>query len=126
MLARNEKLNSRDVLARYIEEDLPEFSGFEGLEINQAGMFGNAPLHVACVRGSVDEVEALIDGGADLNIKGENGNTPLHEAAIQGHLDVVKVLIQNGARKDIVNDDGKSAFDVATIGGKNAVSEYLL
>ncbi|MGR3831832.1 ankyrin repeat domain-containing protein [Ralstonia pseudosolanacearum] len=81
-------LTAADVLKRYTDEDLPEFSEVALEDVNQIGNFGNSPVHVACVRGNVLEVQALLDGGANMNAIGELGNTPLHEAVGQGHIEV--------------------------------------
>ena len=52
------------------------------------------PLHGAAVRGDVDKVRELLEGGKyDVNCVDEIGWTPLHEAAFRGHLGVVRVLV---------------------------------
>jgi len=53
------ELTAIDVLRRYVDEDQPEFCGIALVRVNQEGNFGNRPLHVAAVRGLVDEVLAL-------------------------------------------------------------------
>jgi len=63
-------MNADDVLKRYKDEDLPDFSGIELSDVNQAGIFGDAPIHVAAIRGRTDEITALLDGGADANASG--------------------------------------------------------
>jgi len=62
--------------------------------VNQAGNFGDRPIHVACIRGDLEEIGALVHEGADVNATGELGNTPLHEAVGQGHIGVVKALLE--------------------------------
>jgi hypothetical protein len=73
-------MNVSEVLRRYADEELPEFDGIELIAIETVGRFGNRPLHIACVRGDIEEVQALIAAGAKINVRGEHGNTPLHEA----------------------------------------------
>ena len=90
-------LAATDVLKRYRDEQLPEFSEIPLEDVNQVGNFGNSPLHIACVRGSLPEVQALLEAGADVNAAGELSNTPLHEAAGQGHIEVVRLLLAAGA-----------------------------
>jgi uncharacterized protein len=74
------RLTAADVLRRYKDEDLPAFSEVPLRDVNQVGNFGERPLHVASTRGSIEEIAALIEGGAEINAPGELGNTPLHEA----------------------------------------------
>jgi uncharacterized protein len=118
-------LNPQDVLTRYMEEDLPEFCGLDLLDVNQVGNFGNRPLHVACTRGDVAEVSALLSGGADIDSIGELGNTPLHEAVGQHHLDVVFLLLQRGASSKQENDFGKTALEVALLNADEKIIELF-
>lgn len=103
---RNHKLSAKDVIQRYKDENMPEFVGLELTDVNQKGGFGNTPLNVASTRGDVEEVDALLDGGANPNIQGEHGCTPLHDAVGQGHIEVVRRLLQRGASSLILNDAG--------------------
>jgi len=108
-------MHAKDVLRRYVEENLPEFVELALTDVNQRGNFGNTPLHVASVRGSLEEVEALLIAGAEFNSKGEHGGTPLHDAAGQGHVEIVKQLLAAGASPDLANDDGNTPRDVAVL-----------
>jgi ankyrin repeat protein len=105
----------KEVLQRYVDDMLPEFNGITLIDVNQTGNCGNTPLHVACTRGNLEEVDALIVGGSNLNAKGEDGFTPMHRAAAQGHVAVVKRLLDAGASPNIVNDDGRTALEVAAL-----------
>lgn len=106
-------MNAKEVLKRYVDEDLPEFIDVDLEDVNQRGNFGNTPLHVACVRGKLDEIEALLVAGADINIRGELDNTCLHDAAGQGYIAVVKKLLEYGALVDAINSFGDTAKDIA-------------
>jgi|SRR5271156_3035735 len=108
-----EPLTAMEVLHRYREEELPEFLGIPLKDVNQAGNSGDRPLHVAIFRGNMDEIVALVAGGADVNAIGDLGNTPLHEAAAQGHLDAVELLLAKGASRDKKNEFNESVIDVA-------------
>ena len=107
------RLNAEAVLRRYKDEDLPAFCGIELTDVNQRGLFGERPLDVAACRGDVDEILALLEGGAYIDAPGEHGFTALHEAVMQGHAAAVKLLLDFGARRDLKNDWGKTAMDVA-------------
>ena len=65
------KLSANEILRRYREKDLPDFSGIDLISVGQTGNFGNRPIHVACVRGDMDEINALIGVGADIHVLGE-------------------------------------------------------
>jgi ankyrin repeat protein len=114
-------MQTADVLKRYEEEDLPEFVEIPLRDVNQRGNFGNTPLHVASVRGNLEEINALLDGGAEINARGERGDTPLHDAAEQGHLHAVERLLAAGAAPDIANIDGKTPRDLASLVGQDSI-----
>jgi uncharacterized protein len=118
-------LTATGVLKRYKDEDLPEFCELVLVDINQPGNFGNLPIHVAAVRGSIEELEALIAAGANVNAAGELGNRPLHDAVGQGHDAAVEVLVNAGARIDALNDDGKSPRDIAQALGRSGIMGLL-
>lgn len=124
-MGRTGWLTARDVLRRYVEEDLPDFMGIDLVDVNQHGRFGDTPLGIASVRGIIEEVEALLAGGADVDVAGELGNTPLHNAAGQGHDVVVRMLLKAGADPGIKNEDGKTARDVAILMKNDAVVAAL-
>ena len=118
-------LAATDVLKRYRDEQLPEFSEIPLEDVNQVGNFGNSPLHIACVRGSLPEVQALLEAGADVNAAGELSNTPLHEAAGQGHIEVVRLLLAAGASPLEPNEFGETALDIATKKRYDDVAELI-
>jgi uncharacterized protein len=123
--AKVNPMNASEVLSTYINEYLPEFLGINLIHVNQVGHFGNSPLHVAAVRGNVDEVSALLAGGAEVNAKGEQGNTPLHEATFQGHLSVVELLILSGADPTVLNIDSRSPLEIAYSLERQAIAHLL-
>src|SRR5579864_4914546 len=59
-----ENLKAADVLRRYKEEELQAFVEIPLEDVNQVGNFGDRPLHVASIRGNMDEIMALVAGGA--------------------------------------------------------------
>ena len=56
-----------------------------------------ATLHSAAQAGDLQQVQALLAGGADVNGADADGSTALHLAAFNGHLDVVRALLAAGA-----------------------------
>jgi ankyrin repeat protein len=119
------RLTAADVLRRYQDEDLPEFVERQLTDVNQVGNFGNYPIHVAAVRGAIDELEALIAGGADVNVVGELGNTPLHEAVDQNQVEAVRLLLAHGASPNVKNEWGSTPLDIARMHGREDVVALL-
>jgi ankyrin repeat protein len=108
------KDSSQDLQSVLLEySDLPEFLGIDLSDVNTRGNFGDCPIHVASIRGSVNEVSCLLKHGADVNAKGDKGHTPLHYAASGGHLAVVKMLLRAGARTDVVTEFGDTPAERA-------------
>jgi hypothetical protein len=118
------RLSAAEVIRRYKDEDLPAFAEMELTDVNQAGIFGECPLDVAACRGNLEEIYALLDGGAKIDAPGEHGNSALHEAVGQGHFDVVRVLLAFGARTNIRNESGHPALDIATYQAIKHVKRY--
>ncbi|MHA6863792.1 ankyrin repeat domain-containing protein [Ralstonia pseudosolanacearum] len=118
-------LTAADVLKRYTDEDFPEFSEVALEDVNKIRNFWNSPVHVACVRGNVLEVQALLDGGANVTAIVELGNTPLHEAVGQGHIEVVRLLLMPGAVPLKPNEFGETALDISVMKGHEDIANLL-
>jgi uncharacterized protein len=112
-LTVGKRLSAPEVLQRYMDEELPAFCGLEMTDVNQVGLFEERPLDVAAGRGNLEEIQALLAGGAEVNAKGEMGNTALHEAVAQGHVAAVKLLLESGAYTDLRNEFGQTPLDLA-------------
>lgn len=95
--------------------ELPEYIGMKLSSIHQKSEFGDYPIHIASVRGSIDELRLLLANGADVNAVGEHGYTPLHNAVEQGFFDVVAFLLAQGADVLIENDHHLTAKALAKI-----------
>ena len=126
MPAKNnsERPTAADVLSRYNDESLPEFCELL-TDVNQVGTFGNRPLHLACYRGNIADVIALVEGGADVNASGDLGSNPLHEAVAQGHVDVIKYLLERGASPNLANEFGQTAVGLAVQNGREDIEKLL-
>jgi ankyrin repeat protein len=118
-------LSAAEVLRRYKDEDLPAFAEVELKDVNQIGNFDERPLHVACSRGRLDEVLALLAAGAEIDAKGELANTPLHEAVAQDHVDIVRALLAHGASASIRNSFGETAVEIARRSNRLAIVGLL-
>jgi ankyrin repeat protein len=103
----------------------PQFLGIEIGDPNQPGAVDDTMLHIAAGRGALDDMEVLMDAGANVNAAGDLGNTPLHDAALLGQTQAALLLLRRGARTDIRNEFGETAADVARQGRQAATLEVL-
>ncbi len=108
---------AEEVLRRYNEEWLPDFCQVL-TDVNQVGTFGNRPLHVACFRGCLLDVVALINAGANVNANGDMGFTPLHDAVQGGNADVIRLLLDRGAQVSVEDEFGDTPIDIAERDGR--------
>jgi ankyrin repeat protein len=122
---RHNRLNAANVLRRYRDEKLPAFCEIVLEDVNQVGNFGERPLSVACVRGKMEEIEALVDAGAQVNASGELGNTPLHEAVGQAHVEAMKFLLDRGASPHVKNQFGETPVDKAKLASRTDIVKLL-
>lgn len=105
--------------------ELPEYIGMKLSSIHQKSAFADYPIHVASVRGSIDELSLLLANGADINAVGEHGYTPLHNAVEQGLVDVVAFLLAQGADVLIENDHHLTAKALAKIIDNDEIYQKL-
>ncbi|MFZ8841947.1 MAG: ankyrin repeat domain-containing protein, partial [Pyrobaculum sp.] len=71
------------------------------------------PLHLAALRGSVEEVERLLNSGADPNVRDVFGRTPLHYASARNHKAAAELLLKHGADPNARDEDGETPLDLA-------------
>lgn len=96
-----------------IYRELPESFDNWPTSVNERSPAGDYPINIAAQRGSIDEVQLLIDHGADINQAGETGYRPLHNAVERGHLGLLKFLLDQGADAKATTDDGCTACELA-------------
>lgn len=113
------------VLARVDGGDRAAFDALDG--------DGTRGLHVACARGHLGVVEALLSRGADVEQKDRRGRTALHEASARGHaacaraiLDAYKNYGGGGGRKVEVNARDATGATPLHLANDRAVVEALL
>ena len=78
-----------------------------------------------CLR-RAEEIEDLIQKGADINVKDETGETPLYRAVFNRQMDVVKVLLEHGADVNAKADNGYTALMWAAYHGSKDIVQMLL
>jgi hypothetical protein len=77
----------------------------------------NAELITAAFLGNLEQVQRLLEKGANVNAKRENGITALMGASLEGHTEIVEVLLVKGADANAKNNmlgSGFTACDYAT------------
>ena len=74
---------------------------------------GITPLHCACIKGSKNAVDLLLDLGANINALDKEGNNCLHYAVNSNNPNLLKKLIIRGADKNLKNQKGETPYDLA-------------
>jgi ankyrin repeat protein len=87
-----------------------------GADVDQRGVNGYAPLHIAAEQGDLAMVDLLVSHGADPNVVAsiDDMETPVEVASAAGHVDVVERLRPLTVRLDW--EAASRAGDVAAIG----------
>ena len=95
-------------------------------DVNLRGRDGWSRLHFMVYNGHVEDVERLINCGADVDAKNNEGKTPLHRAAHRGWYGLLsgadqsaKILIDSGA--DVNSRDNSGATPLFYAAWSNAV-----
>ena len=76
--------NALHCVVRWGDFDAAQILINAGVDVNKAGDLGYTPLHVACMKGSMEMVKLLVDSGADLFAMNE-GDIPFTSARLAGH-----------------------------------------
>ena len=58
------------------------------------------PLHQAVSAGDLEDVQRILDEGADINERDSNGENALMHAAWEGHAEIAQLLVDNGIDKN--------------------------
>jgi len=113
------------VLKKYTNDHLPEFLDRTLEDVNQVGITGHRPIHIACHRGNLDDVVALAEAGADGNAAGDLGYSPLHVAASRGQYEIAKVLLSKGADVTAKNEFEQTPIDLARLMSQDRILQML-
>jgi len=87
------------VRAGVADRDTLEFLTKRGVDLNQLGPAGKAPLHIAVEAGDVRLAKRLIAAGADVNLADAEGRTPLTLADAGDEPVLRNLLEQYGAER---------------------------
>ncbi|XP_048462977.1 protein phosphatase 1 regulatory subunit 12A-like isoform X2 [Rhincodon typus] len=80
----------------------------------------------ACSSGDQEEVEKLLQQGADINYTNVDGLTALHQACIDENLDMVTFLVEHGANINQPDNEGWTALHAAASCGFMEITQYLI
>jgi len=80
-------------------------------DVNQVNVFGESPIHIAAWKGSLEDIQWLLNNGADINQRGEFEMTPLHYAYMGGKRENIEILLKAGADPNLRCDQGMLPSD---------------
>jgi len=86
---------------------------------------GRTALMHACLSGSPQCVELLLEAGARVNVRDSYGMTALMMAATTGGTEMVRPLLQAGAEIDARDDQGFTAVDWAAKWGRTDIIDLI-
>ena len=87
---------------------------------------GTTPLTLACYKGDVDAISALLQQGAGVDQEDHDGYTPLFVASLKGHVDAARLLLDAGAAVDKRREGDWSPFGIACALGHVDVATLLV
>ena len=118
------EVNEREIAKMLKDNEARDFIDEE--KVNELG----EKLCEICTREyvniNIDEINELIDMGADVHQKDEEGWTDLMNASYRGHKEIVELLIEKGADVNAEDDYGCTALMVASRSGHKEVVEFLI
>ena len=74
----------------------------QAVNVNARNMWGETPLYWAALRGTPENIKALLEAGADVNARNEYGETPLYSASVRAP-ENIKALLEAGANVNARN-----------------------
>ncbi|XP_063286037.1 BRCA1-associated RING domain protein 1 [Pelobates fuscus] len=87
---------------------------------------GETMLHLASIKGDLQEVGVLLKNGANPNVKDNAGWTPLHEACNHGHTKVVELLLKHHVLVNTAGYQNDTPLHDASKNGHLAIVQLLL
>lgn len=84
-----------------------------GAPIETINKDGRTTAFIAAIDHQVDDLNTLIDLGANINHRDNDGDTALLVLAKGGQIDAVAKLMALGADVNILNNEGLNAYTVA-------------
>jgi ankyrin repeat protein len=98
LCASNEEESSVDIIKTLIAS---------GADPSKKDVNDEQPLHYAAAS-ATQNIQPLLEAGADINAQNKDGATPLHLAIEENNAEAIKTLLEAGANLAIENANGKS------------------
>ena len=76
--------------------------------------------------GDIDQLDDILNRGADVNASNPSGLTPLMVAAYNGRIEMVRALIDRGAEVNATDDEGLTAAMLADDAGHDEIVRILV
>lgn len=73
-------------------------------DLNACDIYGNTPMHNACLNSFTKGLELLINAGARMDVKNSDGNTPLGVACYTSFAEGLELLLMSGAAVEKIED----------------------
>jgi ankyrin repeat protein len=87
----------------------------------------NEQLFNSIQAGNLDQIQSLLNDGADINFIGEMGVTPLFYACKNSNIKIIKFLLNNGASIDLqIKDSGFTPLHFAAQEGQFDILKLLV
>ena len=102
------------------------FVFISGASVVRATDIFNDEFIVAFTQGHWEEVENLLNKGADVNVRSNSGYTALIVATGTGNLEVIKSILEKGADPNAKQKDSMTPLMLATAYGNFKVAKFLL
>lgn len=93
--------------------------------ISERNSIGESVLHYLAVEDCQDEIEWLVDRGAELNVTDDFGVPLLFDVALLGYRDLFKWLIIHGVDVNRLGPHGKTIEDYLADMGNDEMLEFV-
>ena len=87
---------------------------------------GQTMFHLACTAGDTQQVQKMLDYGADINAADNSGWAPIHNAALHGRDQVLQLLLRYGSEVDPLGFSDETPLHDAAANGHSACVSLLL
>ena len=107
-------------------ENIPATNGPNGLFSQSLDRLKESFLFAAAQGGNSQDVQSLLDIGADIDWRGQGGDTALLAACRRGHCETMAMLSVHGSDVNVVANDGATCLHIAARRGDIASVNVLL